>query len=194
MAEEGITLDKKENEEIEAVVNRWAAEAEKIKRQQIGKAMTFAEIQKAKGREPEPSESDSNLFEIKKADEDQRLIFGWASVAIRKDGQQVLDHQKDMIDLEDLEKAAYDYVLDFRDTGELHDPKMRKKGRLVESVVFTVEKMQAMGIPEGILPEAGWWVGFKVDDEEAWDKIKKGVYSMFSIEGKALRVPVDDSE
>lgn len=32
---------------------------------------------------------------------------------------------------------------------------------LIESMVFTKEKMQLLNIPEGTLPE-GWWIGFKV--------------------------------
>ena len=46
-----------------------------------------------------------------------------------------------------------------------------------------------MGIPSGTLPE-GWWIGFYVDDDAAWEKIKDGTYKMFSIEGTARRVPV----
>ena len=63
---------------------------------------------------------------------------------------------------------------------------------LVESVVFTKEKAEAMGIPEGILP-TGWWIGFKVLDEDVWEKVKDGTYSMFSIEGTAERVEEEDS-
>ena len=49
--------------------------------------------------------------------------------------------------------------------------------------------MKAMGIPEGILP-VGWWIGFKVTDPEVWEKVKDGTYSMFSIEGEAVREEV----
>ena len=131
-----------------------------------------------------------NNYTIKKMDEDKRLVFGWASVSIRADGEQLEDLQKDMIDPEDLEESAYEFVLNFRDTGELHNPNLRQKGKMVESVVFTVEKMKAMGIPEGILP-VGWWVGFKIEDDTAWEKVKNGTYKMFSVEGKAQRVPVE---
>ena len=61
--------------------------------------------------------------------------------------------------------------------------------RLVESCVFTPDKLTAMGIPEGTIP-LGWWVGFYVDDDEAWEKIKNGTYTMFSIEGRGERDPV----
>lgn len=128
-------------------------------------------------------------FMIYKTDEDQRLVFGWASVAITVDGKELEDMQHDMIDPEDLEEAAYEYVLNFRDTGEEHLPGYRKKGRLVESCVFTPEKQKAMGIPEGTLPVA-WWIGFKIDDNDTWQRVKNGTYRMFSIEGKAEREEV----
>ena len=131
-------------------------------------------------------------FEIFKTDEDQRLVFGWASVAITIDGETLEDRQHDMIDPEDLEEAAYEYVLNFRDTGEEHLPGYRKKGKLVESCVFTPEKQRAMGIPEGTLPVA-WWIGFKIDDDDTWQRVKNGTYRMFSIEGKAEREPVEKS-
>lgn len=132
-------------------------------------------------------------FNVYKTDDDQRLVFGWASVAITVDGELLEDRQQDMIDPEELEEAAYEYVLNFRDTGEEHLPGYRKKGKLVESCVFTQEKQRAMGIPEGILPVA-WWIGFKIDDEATWQRIKDGTYKMFSIEGKAQREPVEKSE
>ncbi len=119
--------------------------------------------------------------------EDKRLVFGWASVSITVDGEILEDRQNDSIEPETLESAAYEYVLNFRDAGEEHIPGLRKKARLVESCVFTREKQKAMGIPDGTLP-VGWWVGFYVDDNEAWEKIKNGTYKMFSIEGTASRV------
>lgn len=129
-------------------------------------------------------------FSVFKADSDKRLVFGWASIAIKVDGEQLEDRQEDMIDPEDLEEAAYEYVLNFRDTGEEHISSMRKKGKLVESCVFTAEKQRAMGIPEGVVP-VGWWIGFKITDDDAWERIKDGTYKMFSIEGQANRQPVE---
>lgn len=131
-----------------------------------------------------------NNYTITKIDDDKRLVFGWASISCTSDGEQLEDLQKDIIDPEDMEESAYEFVLNFRDTGELHNPNLRQKGKMVESVVFTVEKMKAMGIPEGILP-VGWWVGFKIEDDAAWEKVKNGTYKMFSVEGTGQRVPVE---
>lgn len=140
-----------------------------------------------------PKEGDKmNDFTIYKTDDDQHLVFGWASVIVTVEGEALEDRQHDIIEPEDLEEAAYDYVLNFRDTGEEHLENFRKKGRLVESCVFTKEKQKAMGLPEGILPVA-WWIGFKIDDNETWERVKNGTYKMFSIEGKANRIPVEKS-
>ena len=130
-------------------------------------------------------------FNISKADEDQRLVFGWALVSADIEGNMLIDHQGDMVDQDELEQGAYEYVLNFRDAGEEHMPGLRKKARMVESVVLTEEKMRAMGIPLGTVPY-GWWIGFYVDDDDTWEKIKNGTYRMFSIEGRAIREPVNE--
>ena len=161
-----MVLDKKTEDDIDAAFQEWLNGSHK-------------------------KEDTKKSFSIYKSDDDRRLVFGWASISIKVDGEQLIDLQKDLIDPEDLEEAAYEYVLHFRDTGELHDQNLRKKGKLVESCVFTAEKQKAMGIPEGILP-IGWWIGFKIDDDDAWEKVKNGTYKMFSIEGKAKREPVTE--
>lgn len=40
-----------------------------------------------------------------------------------------------------------------------------------------------MGIPEGVVPE-GWWIGFKVTDDEVWEKVKDGAYPMFPLRAR----------
>ena len=140
-------------------------------------------IREARGDEP----LSKQLFAIIKSDDDRRLVFGWASVAVRVTGEVIEDYQQDIVEIEVLEKAAYEYTLNFGTAGEMHQ--RGGVGRLVESVVFTKEKAAAMGIPEGYLPQ-GWWVGYFIEDDEVWKKIKDGTYSAFSIEGTAQRVAV----
>lgn len=123
--------------------------------------------------------------QITKLDDDKRLVFGWASIIKDADGKVLLDRQDDYIDSEDeLEKAAYSYVLNSRDGGEMH---IRKGvSTMVESVVFSKEKQEAMGIPAGSMP-VGWWIGFRVNDERVWEEVKKGQYSGFSVHGTGQR-------
>lgn len=128
-------------------------------------------------------------FQIMKSDDEKMLAFGWASVSVRVDGEQIQDWQGDMIEPGELENAAYEYVSLYRDGGEMHE--RGGVAVLIESAVFTKEKMQAMGIPAGTLP-VGWWIGFKVLDQAVWEKVKDGTYQMFSIEGEAERVKVEE--
>lgn len=136
-----------------------------------------------------PATEPSAELSVMKSDDDKRLVFGWASVAVRVGGEVIIDHQEDMIDIEDLEHAAYEFTAHFGKAGEMHQ--RGGVGRLIESVVFTKEKASALGIPAHILPE-GWWVGFHIHDDEVWKKVKNGTYSMFSIEGTAQRVDEEE--
>lgn len=145
---------------------------------------------KAKARES-PKERINGRFRIAKSDDDKMLAFGWASVAIRVDGEVIEDWQEDIVEPEELENAAYNFVELYREGGEMHE--RGGAAVLIESVVFTKEKLLAMGIPEGTLP-VGWWIGFKVTDPDVWEKVKDGTYPMFSIEGEAERVEVEDAE
>lgn len=129
----------------------------------------------------------SGRFAIKKADEERHLAFGFAYISQDEAGHQTEDHSGDQLETGDLESAAYRFVELYREGGEMHE-----RGGcavLVESMVFTKEKQQALGIPDGTLP-VGWWIGFKVTDEDVWSKVKSGEYQMLSIEGTARRVPI----
>lgn len=148
----------------------------------------FTDIIKGPRDAPAAAPAERRSFRIAKAVDDKRLAFGWANVAIRTDGDQIVDWQEDIVDPEVLEEAAYEFVELYREGGEMHE--RGGVAVLVESVVFTKEKMQAMGIPEGIVP-AGWWIGFKVTDDDVWAKVKDGTYSMFSIEGAAQRIDTE---
>lgn len=128
---------------------------------------------------------------ITKSNDDERLVFGWASVAKDEDGNYPLDHDGHIFEPEVLEKAAYDFVVDYRATGERHMGD--SIGTMVESIMFTKEKMQVLGIPDGTLPE-GWWVGFRIDDVEVFQKIKSGEYGMFSIQGTGNTKPITKEE
>ncbi len=129
-------------------------------------------------------------FDVAKIDPDQRLVFGWASI-VERDGEPVVDKQGDIIEPEEMEKAAYNFVLDARMAGDHHE--RVGVGRLVESVFFDTAKTEAMEnsltdrhIDNQIVLEAvGWWVGFHIDDDQVWKDIKSGKSVAFSIGGRA---------
>lgn len=127
-----------------------------------------------------------DMFRVAKSVDEKQIVFGWANVAKNADGSYPLDWDGDVTAPEELENAAYTFVLKYRETGEQHQGEA--VGQMVESMMFTKEKMEALGIPEGILPEA-WWVGFYLPDKEVFAKVKKGEYDMFSVQGLAKKIP-----
>ena len=129
---------------------------------------------------------------ISKFDEDKRLAFGWASLS-EVDGQPVKDLQGDYAPIDEIEKSAYAYVISSRVGGDMHareGDRPRHTSDLVESFICTPEKLMGMGIPEPIAKRQpiGWWVGFKVNDDEQWAMVKDGRRAGFSIHGKGSRV------
>ena len=118
-------------------------------------------------------------FRVAKVNEEQGLVFGWASVA-EQDGRLVVDHEGDVIEPAELEKGAYRFVKDARIASDRHDPATLGVGVLVESMIFTKEKQEILGIDVPV----GWWVGFQVDDPELRRSIRESEgHEAFSIGG-----------
>ena len=101
------------------------------------------------------------------------------------------DLQGDSIQMDELEDAVYDFVLKSRQGGVNHETIV---ANLVESFVVTDEKLEAMGLDEtaraGV--SKGWWVGFKVFDDDVWARVRSGALAMFSIAGSATVIEVED--
>jgi hypothetical protein len=130
---------------------------------------------------------------IVKTDDDKQLVFGWMYVTHDRNGEVVVDKSGDFVDdVTELEDAAIEFVLDSRAGGVEH----RRDGdgpmvasRLVESVVFTPEKLEALGLEAGTLP-SGWWAGWRVDDPDVWADVRANKYRGFSIHGAGVREAV----
>ena len=123
----------------------------------------------------------SRAFDVKKIDEDRQLVFGWASIWTIG-GEYVVDKQDDIIPPDEGENAAYEFMLYHRSHGDMHE--RMGVGRCIESIALTKQKQDALGIDLGM---EGWFVGFRVDDDEVWKRIKAGDLPEFSIGGKATR-------
>ncbi|NMA23642.1 MAG: hypothetical protein GX938_09095 [Spirochaetales bacterium] len=127
----------------------------------------------------------SLTFKVAKSNDSEGLVSGWANVAVNADGTIPLDWQDDIISPATLEKAAVNFMMEYRGSGVMHEG--ASKGVVVESIVFTKEKQAAIGIPEGYIPE-GWFITVKVLDPEIFEQVKNGTFKMFSIQGHAKRV------
>lgn len=124
--------------------------------------------------------------EISKVDDDKRQVFGWASI-VEVGGQPVVDLQGDLMDIDTIEKAAYNYVQKSRKGGNQHQ-KGFQASEMIESFIVTEEKKRQMGLPDEM--PTGWWVGFQVHDEDTWQQVKRGERTEFSIHGSGVRKDV----
>lgn len=151
-------------------------------RARIGALETELAMLRKACEDPQPGE-------LLKFDDEKRIAFGWGYVAKDRDGRQVVDWSGDVVsEAGHLEKAAYDFVLNSRAGDAHHDSK--PIATLVESVVFTPEKLRALGVPAGVLPSAGWWTGMKVHDDRTWDDVRSGKLKAFSVGGRGVRVAI----
>ena len=119
--------------------------------------------------------------QILKADDAQRMVYGWASV-ITENGIPVVDTQGDVIKAETLVKAATDFMLSARVAKDMHSG--GKIGEFVHSMPLTKEIADALGITSD---KEGWIVACKVYDNAVWEKVKSGELKAFSIGGRAKR-------
>lgn len=116
----------------------------------------------------------------KRAEDERHYVSGWAYVS-KADGDVVVDHSGQSIDIHELERAMQQFAKDGAVSGEMHEG--AAPNPVVESFTFTPEKIEALGLPADF-PQ-GTVITIEVD-EPTFQKVKNGSYMMFSIEGKAL--------
>jgi hypothetical protein len=122
-------------------------------------------------------------FEVIAKREPDRVVTGWAVLSTLSDGTPLFDLQGDHVLIEDLERVAWDYLEAGGRGGEMHTG--AAPSVVVESIVFTPEKIAKLGIPPGTVP-TGWLVSQRVPPE-IFARVQLGDRLMFSIEGEGLR-------
>jgi hypothetical protein len=123
--------------------------------------------------------------QILKADDEQRMVYGWASVITEK-GEPVVDRQGDMIEADTLVKAVNDFMEHVRVGKAMHTGE--QVGVVVHSLPVTKEIGDALGIQSD---REGWVVAYKVFDDAVWDMVKSGELAAFSIGGRAMKQEID---
>lgn len=116
---------------------------------------------------------------ILKMDDEQRIVYGWASV-VTEDGNPVVDTQGDVISPSEMEKMANNFMLDVRKAKAMHEG--GQIGEVIHSMPLTEELMKAFDIYSD---REGWLIAMKVHDDETWSEMKKGKFTGFSVGGKA---------
>jgi cation transport regulator ChaB len=118
---------------------------------------------------------------ILKADDEQRMVYGWASVVTEK-GEPVVDRQGDVIEPETLVKAVNNFMEHIRVGKAMHTGE--QVGVVVHSFPVTKELGDALGIHSD---REGWIVAYKVYDDAVWNMVKSGELAAFSIGGRAMK-------
>ena len=118
---------------------------------------------------------------ILKADDEQRMVWGWASVVTEK-GVPVIDRQGDVIEADTLVKAVNNFMEHVRVGKAMHTGE--QVGVVVHSLPITKEIGDALGIQSD---REGWVVAYKVYDDAIWDMVKSGELAAFSIGGRATK-------
>ena len=119
--------------------------------------------------------------QILKADDEQRLVWGWASV-VTEGGEAVIDRQGDVIEPDTLVKAVNKFMEHVRVGKQMHNGD--QIGMVVHSLPITKEIGDSLGIQSN---REGWVVAFKVYDDDVWAKVKSGELAAFSIGGRAVK-------
>lgn len=157
------------------------------KRTKLSRMSKAERVAKAKLLLVAPPVSITSSVSIVKAVPAKNQIFGWASVVTTASGDYT-DLEGHMVDLADLEKAAYDSIVILTQGDAANDTHNSPPfGRMIESMVYTPEKIEALGLPETF--QKGWWVGLELPPDR-YASVLSGDRLMFSIEGSAKLEPV----
>ncbi len=114
---------------------------------------------------------------IKKKDPLKKIVFAEVYTPYQ------IDSQGDWMEPDEIEKMAYDFMLNSQEIGKNHIEIIDGKAAIVES--FIVRKGD--GDPD--FNEGAWVVGTKILDDKLWNEIEKGEITGYSIGGSGVRIP-----
>jgi cation transport regulator ChaB len=130
-------------------------------------------------------ENITKTVEVIKADEVQRLVWGWASVST-ENGALVTDRQGDMIEPVEMVKMANAFMEDVRTAKSMHEG--GQIGQVIHSLPLTKELGAALGLESN---REGWIVAMKIYDDAVWESVRVGTFGGFSIGGRAQSEEVE---
>jgi hypothetical protein len=129
-------------------------------------------------------EGASHHEQLMKVDDEQRMVYGWASVAT-VGGVEVVDKQGDVMSVAEMRDMAHDFV-GKRILGVMHGQTV-DIGEVRDTVVLDKSLQDALGID---LNQEGWFLGVHVKDDATWQRVKNGELQAFSIGGDGVREPM----
>lgn len=118
--------------------------------------------------------------EIIKADNDKQIVCG---IVLEPDS---MDAQGDIINADEIEKAAHYFLTKSRTIGDKH--KKKAPAELVES--YTAPVNFVLGNQN--VKKGTWIISVKINDKKMWQDVKDGKYTGFSVGGYGVRQEVQN--
>jgi hypothetical protein len=129
---------------------------------------------------PPVDDPDDIKFQIVKSDDEKQLITG---VVLEPDS---VDSQGDVMNAEEIEKAAHFYMLNSRVVGDEHKD-IADDVSVVESYIAPDD----LGFDQGSVKKGTWVMTVHVESTDRWQEVKKGDYNGFSVGGFGTRVDAE---
>ena len=135
-----------------------------------------------------------NGGEVSKTDASHRIVGGWFSV-FKLAGEDVVDSDNEVIDIESYREAAIDFAKNYRTANFHHEQGEEPRGTLIDNLLIDSEDFAKMlvhqitGLPVDDIPvlRLGHFGSFQVHSQEDFEKVQSEG-AMFSIEGRCDRV------
>ncbi|KKN21066.1 hypothetical protein LCGC14_0929260 [marine sediment metagenome] len=180
--------EKREDDNIIAYLQRDKAD---FKINAFGEDMDFRVVTMAEGvavlvGELEEGVTKTHEFSAKvtwnytKVDEPKRVVTGPVLVP------DSVDLQGDFEFPEDIQKAAFKFMEDARNIGEMHI-KFGNIGIPVESWIAREPFFVDKGSEFKIFPSGTWMMSVKITDDKVWEKVRNGELTGFSIGFRGTR-------
>lgn len=135
-----------------------------------------------------------NGGEVSKTDQEHQIVGGWFSV-FKLDGEDVVDTDNEVIDIDSYRQTAIDFAKYHRTANFHHERGEEPRGTLIDNLLIDSEDFAKMlvhqitGLPMDQIPvrRLGHFGSFQVHDPEDFEKVKTEG-AMFSIEGRCDRI------
>jgi hypothetical protein len=117
-------------------------------------------------------------------DDSKHLVYG----VVLSPG--LKDSQGDIPDAESIEKAAHDFLVEFRQHDVQHDDVYKNDaGTPIAETVESFIAPSDMEVAGEKVLKGAWVMAVKVADDATWGKVQKGEITGFSIAGTGQRLP-----
>lgn len=114
---------------------------------------------------------------IIKRDDEKQIVYG---IVYEPDK---VDAHNEYTDAEEVEKAAHEFLGEYRNISFMHQELINKEARIVESYIAQADfEMNGHKIKKGT-----WVMAVHILDSQLWGLVKEGRMTGFSMEGTASR-------